>query len=741
MGFGEKRVAMEKNVTPQSGIDLLNVHVERTGGQHRPQQVAMVEAVNWTLDDGPGSVLCVQAGTGTGKSLAYLYPTLARVRNPNSPRLRVVIATATKQLSEQLFLSDVPVAVDTTGKPISYALLKGRANYVCLSSLDDLQRLDDQAQSQGQLFDEDAGKRNKKADVMKRLSGWAFNTTDGDRTNAPECTDSEWANVSTSDCPGASQCPFGDRCFTEKARTEARKADVVITNHALLAQDFRNQLFSTSPHDTKSVFGEYDVLIIDEAHDFVDTLSSTLSHVFNLDKTEKYVTKLRTYAPEQVDVAVSTLNDVRTVWEAFPKNTMFTEPPGTETVLFAVTALRTLISAVERETKTSRSMSVAKTLKGLEAAVDVLGNFSGNLLDKTVGWFEGGENEKTVPGGKQKTFPLQGTIAPLTPGAYFPTATFDKITVLTSATLALGDDFMPFLTSLGLAAEEKDLKEWRYEPLPDGSFAEGHSYLAEVNPEVTSRVNVLNVGSPFDYPKQGMLYIPTPRESPIPAGATRAAHKEFTLDTTLNLATAAGGRTLALFTTTRMAEDAAVFLRNHLPKSISVYAQGDAPTAVLVKQFADDETSVLCATMGLWQGVDVPGPSCTVVVVDKIGFAPPTDVLTAARVEEAGSSGFRNIVLAQAGRSLTQAAGRLIRSPHDKGVVAILDPRLHTQWYGPDLIASLPPFNVFTDQGQVVKALERLVSTYPEPAGKPVPLKPSRPRKKTSSHPVRRRRR
>lgn len=662
-------------------VTLLRTHVEETGGQHRPQQEEMTAAVQEAISS--ERPLLVQAGTGTGKSLAYSFAIAAT-------GAQAVIATATNQLSEQLIRHDLPQVAETlraTGQDVSVAMLKGRAQYLCLARLAELRRLDEQAIAAGAVPDDDdalftldpddaptsAKARKTDAAQIAKVTTWADKTKTGDRSEAPPVSDRVWSQVSVSpaDCAGAA-CPFVTECFSEKARKIARAADIVVTNHALVAQDIRAAVIASENGEAPaSMFGKHTVLVIDEAHDFPDALTSALSREVNPAEIGKLIGKAERHVDTDVLVkAREALNFTIQQLDALPAGPVV-DMPSTATT--ALSGLGSVLLTVSRElgkasTETAGSRPKAATAAALlsQQFSDVYASivFAGTARAGMVRW---------VDRSRKDNVPVLRS-APLEVGEALSFGLENRTFIGTSATLTVAGDFTTLQRVLAL-----------------------------------QHAQTLDVGSPFDYPSQGMLYVPG-RSFPEPVGRDRVEHTAAVLRELETLVTAAGGRTLALFTTTNGARNAAEHLRGTHPH-LNILSHGDAPADQLVQQFRDDETSVLCATMGLWQGVDAPGATCSLVVVDKVGFAPVDDVLSAARRKEAdehGRDGFTEVIVAQAAVSLAQAAGRLIRRSDDKGVVAILDPRLRSKGYGRTLLKSLPPFRVYDDVDVVAAALTRL---------------------------------
>lgn len=693
-------IALEGSVSPQT---LLAAHVAKTGGEERLQQVAMLDAVTNALED--ETTLIVEAGTGTGKSLAYLFP-LLNYRNRSG-----IIATSTKQLSEQLAHRDIPQALDTLNilqpnKTLpTVALLKGRSNYVCKKKLKDIKDLDEAEKASqnstlndgstqteleiedGQLFGTKP-KRSKRA--FKKLFDWALETETGDRSEAPAVNDETWKHVSMSaaDCPKAPNCAFGDTCFSENVRKKARSADIVVTSHALLAQDIkalhRNDKDDLSSGSRPLVLDGPDVdIVVDEAHDFADTLTHTMSTVVTVKDFDVLRKRFSGIADKGDKDEIKSISDgMKTVLFDVESLTRFhvgrMEIPDSAFAEKLVELMEYLTKIARIASKKSASLDPSSSRRHIafavaDSALMLRDNVAFTLNPPTdhVQWVTRREI------GNIRNLSVSFNTAPLVLKHVVESMTRDRAAVFTSATMTVDGSFDPFVRTMGFTEYQE-----------------------------------LNVGSPFNYAQQGMLYVPHPSGFPVPVGAERTEHREAVLDELVSLTTASQGRALLLFTTYRAVDEAAEYLRENGP-DVTVFAQGDAPPGQLVQEFIEDETSILCATMGLWQGVDAPGSTCSLVVIDKVAFTPPDDVLSAARAEYAnknGGNGFRDVVLADAAKSLAQAAGRLIRSQNDKGVVAVLDPRLISKGYGSSLIRSMPRFHVFTDQDTVTNALNRLTS-------------------------------
>jgi ATP-dependent DNA helicase DinG len=662
-----------------SVTDLLAAAVAGIGGAERPGQVAMAEAVENAIQT--GEHLAVQAGTGTGKSLAYLVPA---VLYAIATRSTVVVATATIALQRQLIDRDLPRLVTALapllGQEPAFAILKGRRNYLCLHR----QKGGPADDPQDGLWEPvDTGPSSPLGRQVKRLHEWAEETATGDRDElVPGVPDAAWRQVSVSaqECIGAARCPFGSRCFAEKARETAAKAHIVVTNHALLAID------ATSDID---VLPGHDVVIIDEAHDLVDRVTSATTGELSgplVDVAGRRAGRLTDSAAPGGGMATAEL--LRQAGAALtvdlmdgPSGRMDTLP---ETLAATLKALQDAAQACTDEI-TASAAGLEEDPPRLAAARIALSSL--DELARTAGRILGSFTEEPAtrpevvwldrPFIEDPRRPPTLRVAPLDVGPVLRERLFGERTVtLTSATLALGGSFNPLASQWGLNLPGGDELTW----------------------------TGLDVGSPFDHPRSGILYVA--RHLPPPG---RDALAEEYLTELAELIEAAGGRTLGLFSSMRAAVQAAGALRERVKQPL--LCQGDDVTAQLVRQFAEDEPTCLFGTLSLWQGVDVPGPSLRLVVIDRIPFPRPDDPLASARqraVAARGGNGFMDVAATQAALLLAQGTGRLLRTMTDRGVVAVLDPRLVTKRYGDFLRASLPPFWTTTDPALVRAALGRL---------------------------------
>ncbi|MFF9570328.1 ATP-dependent DNA helicase [Streptomyces sp. NPDC014685] len=644
-------------MTKPSLPDLLHAAVTAVGGTERPGQAAMAEAVAEAVDD--NSHLLVQAGTGTGKSLGYLVPALAHGE-------RVVVATATLALQRQLVERDLPRTVDALHPLLrrrpQFAMLKGRSNYLCLHRLHEGVPQDEE---EG-LFDqfEAAAPSSKLGQDLLRLRDWSDETESGDRDDlTPGVSDRAWAQVSVSsrECLGASKCAYGAECFAELARERAKLADVVVTNHALLAID----AIEGAP-----VLPQHEVLIVDEAHELVSRVTGVATGELTPSQVNRAVRRAAKLVNEKAADALQTASEgFERVMELALPGRLEEVPEDLNYVLLALRdAARTVISALgatrdksvqDEDAVRKQALASVETIHGVAERIT-----QGSEYD--VVWYE-----------RHDRFGASLRVAPLSVSGLLREKLFtERSVVLTSATLKLGGDFNGVGASLGLAPEGTtgdDLPQWKG----------------------------LDVGSPFDYPRQGILYVARHLATP-----GREVSRTDMLEELAELVEAAGGRTLGLFSSMRAAQAAAEELRGRLDKPILL--QGEETLGELIKNFAADPETCLFGTLSLWQGVDVPGASCQLVVMDRIPFPRPDDPLMSARqkaVEEAGGNGFMAVAATHAALLMAQGAGRLVRATGDKGVVAVLDPRLANARYGSYLRASLPDFWYTTDRNQARRSL------------------------------------
>ena len=633
--------------------EVLATAVAGLGGQERAGQIEMAEAVAGAMQS--GEHLLVQAGTGTGKSLAYLVPSLLHDK-------RVVIATATLALQHQLVERDIPALVTALPEvDSSFAVLKGRSNYACLHRV-----REGVPDDQGALVAMPEGSMG--ADVLK-LREWveqeASDAGTGERDNAPRHTDRLWRQVSVNhrECLGSVKCPYAQECFAERAKEKAAQSQVIVTNHSLLAIDAIEGV---------PMIPDYETVVIDEAHELVSRVTQAATDELSATDVERAGRRAGRHADGDAP------HDLLDAGEALGA-AMGVCAPGridavpeelSDALALVRDAARACLSAFPKEAPGGGDADAAKTqAKGLVQEVFANAERMAAAKDSDVLWLSEARDRS----------PARLCVAPLEVwGPMRDKLLSDKTVVFTSATLRLGGDFGAVATSFGLRADDEE-HPWRG----------------------------LDVGSPFDYGKQGILYVA--RHLPPPG---RDGLGAATLDEICELVDAADGRTLGLFSSRRAAEAAAEVVRERLPH-LTTLAQGDAQLPELAKQFVADPHTCLFGTLSLWQGLDVPGETCQLVIIDRIPFPRPDDPLMSARqraADKAGGNGFMQVAATHAALLLAQGSGRLIRTTSDRGVVAVLDPRLATARYGGFLKASLPPMWTTTDPALVRKALARLAA-------------------------------
>ena len=595
-----------------------------------------------------GEHLVVQAGTGTGKTHAYLVPAILSGR-------RTMVVTATKALQEQLAERDLPFLQEHLGTDLRFAVLKGRSNYLCRAALADAVAGADQ----GTLL---PGARTDTA-LLTEIVAWTGETTSGDRSDLPRVlSNADWSRLSVGvgECPGASKCGYGDVCFAEDARHAAAEADVVVVN---------THLYGVHLASGAAVLPDHDVVVIDEAHALEDIAADTLGLSLGPGRLEHLAGACRGLFTG--DHPAATVLDA-----AAARLAVILEPLAGErvdpTAGDLAVALVSCGEAVAQASAAARQIDAAGDAAiRKERLLQLAGHLGGDIA--LLGEPDGGRVVwvESAPGG----FAIR--VAPVDVGAALAERLFDdKTVILTSATLAVGGSFDPVAERLGLDRVDTP---WRG----------------------------LDVGSPFDYEHQALLYCAAHLPDPRTPGYEAAM-----LDELEELVRAAGGRTLALFTSRRAMQAAADRLRDALPWQVLV--QDELPRPILQSTFLDDETSVLLATMGFWQGFDAPGATCSLVVIDRLPFARPDDPLAEARrtaATKARRNAFEAVDLPAAAVRLAQGAGRLIRGGGDRGVVAVLDRRLATANYRWTLVKSLPPMRRTKDPAEVRAFLGALVAS------------------------------
>lgn len=645
-------------------VDLLDAAVAALGGSRRAGQVRMATAVTTALEK--ERHLAVQAGTGTGKSLAYLVPAF---RHAQETGHTVIVSTATLALQRQLVERDLPRLAEALEphleKKPTFAIMKGRSNYVCLNKVSRAAELEDE----DALLDEDAVSYLGRH--VQRVYEWAEDTETGDREDLePGVPDLAWRQVSvtSNECLGATRCPHGEDCFAELARRRAADVDVVVTNHALLAIDAVADI---------NILPEHDVVIIDEAHELDGRITSVSTAEITGRALKMAANRAKSLGANGKDQRLAEqANELSQLLAGFAPGRWTDLPEEAKQQLMGLAdtladCRETIARAPEGEQaqdpeKSAERQNLANHLATLvEAIARILDVFATGdpAAHADVVWLE--RDERTL----NDTL----AVAPLSIAGMLHEKLFGEQTVvLTSATLALGGRFDAMAAQWGL---------------PKGTW------------------DSLDVGYPFDPARSGILY--TAAHLPQPG---RDGLSPPTLQEIRELIMAAGGRTLGLFSSRRAAQQAAEELKPTIP--FDIYLQGEDSIGALVDKFTKNENSCLFGTLTLWQGVDVPGPSCSLVLIDRIPFPRPDNPLMQARTEAAkaaGRNGFMEVSATHAALLMAQGAGRLLRSTADRGVVAVLDNRLETKRYGSYLRASMPQMWPTSDPEVVRGALKRLV--------------------------------
>ena len=661
---GNRFTGQELETLPgaKDALTLLDEAVAATGGQNRAGQRTMVAHVAQALE--LQRHLLVQAGTGTGKSLGYLVPALARVGESDHP---IVVATATLALQAQIVNRDIPRLLQALEpRPESQAqvaLLKGRNNYLCLHKLEGGYPEDEP----DALFDMPSSTSRVGEEVV-RLREWADRTETGDRDELkPGVSDRAWAQVSVSaaECLGR-RCPLVEECFSEMARSRAAEADIVITNHALLA---------INAFEGMKVLPEHETVIIDEAHELVDRVTGAVSGSLTVAMVRRAARSVKKHSKADSGALEMAAGTLETAFEGLAEGLLKGLDGRLLTAISAVNdAARTALSDTKPD-----GQDVDAGLQMARSRVSEVHDMSSRILEASgeqdVLWISrqgGWENGRYVAA--SDTDPATLNIAPLSVGLQLRDGLFaDRTVILTSATLTVGDSFDVAAGALGLQGEGA--------------------------PRWTS----IDVGSPFDYRKQGIMYVAGDLKPP-----GFGVH-QGQLERLRELCEASEGGALGLFSSKRAAERAAEYMREH--SDLNILLQGESSLKALVEEFSEDVDSCLFGTMTLWQGVDVPGDSCRLVVMDRIPFPRPDDPIAQARTEAVNrhrGNGFMAVSAHHAAIRMAQGAGRLIRSVSDRGVVAVLDSRVATKRYGGFLMKAMPPMWSTQNKAAVIGALARL---------------------------------
>ena len=616
----------------------------------RSEQIHMAEAVECTL--AAKGTLVVEAGTGIGKTLAYLVPALRSGE-------RVIVSTGTKTLQDQLYFRDLPIVLQALGLNVSKALLKGRNNYLCLHRMD-------MARTEGRLPSREA------VSELQAVIDWSARTADGDLSIAPVITEESGLIplvTSTAENCLASECPHYDRCFVAAARRQAQDADIVVVNHHLLFADMAIK---------QSGFGEVlpgaSAFIIDEAHQAPETATQFFSVSLSARQVEDLC---RDFISECADVsgALATLRQplaecLQTVRELqaaiaahMPERGSWSDLVGVEVIRNGLQAMDGCIVGLcevggQIEGRSRGMDNCVERARGLQLCLD---RFDAEPTAAEIRWFER----------RGRGFALH--ITPLEISTTFQAfrAHSEAAWLFTSATLAIGEDFSHFTKQLGL-----------------------------------QEAQTLKIDSPFDYPNNALLWLP--QDLPEPRDPLFV---ERLLDLAVPLLEASKGRAFLLFTSHRSLRRAAELLATRV--EFPLFVQGEKPRSLLLEEFRVSGSGILLGSASFWEGVDVIGAALSLVIIDKLPFAAPDDPVIEARSEQlrrAGGNPFLQLFLPQAVIALKQGAGRLIRDVHDRGVLVVCDPRIRTRSYGKIFQDSLPPMKLAADQSEVEQFLRDTVT-------------------------------
>lgn len=626
-------------------LATLGAIVTGMDGDERAGQQELVREVARSIAH--GHHLLAEAPTGSGKSIAYLAPIV-------SAGVQAVVATATLTLQDQLWRKDIPLVREHSGKKVTSAVLKGRSNYLCRA------RLAAPQGDQDALFDERPGPTFA-ADVAA-LRRFADSTTTGDIADLDESVAPSSVRAMTvgpQECPGATRCEFGPTCFTEVARSRAETVDIIVVNHALYAAHLAT---------AGQLLPAHELLVVDEAHAFDAIVTNALGAEVTAGGLRQLAGRLRRAgaAAAASEAVAEVAGRLETVLEGGAGRVDPTEEPYAG----VLAAIAQRIADATPKPSEGEHVAAAQAIRLAAARLAAVRRFQTPVAGEVV-WIDGGERPV-----------LQ--LAPVSVGPRLAPLLFATVpVVMVSATLGPGARFEPLAESLGLDAGA----EPGAPPTPSGDPDGGVDDDTDADTVLGLGYEARRVPSPFDLRAQGMLYVARHLPDVRDGSWADAASTEL-----CELVDAAGGRALVLCTSWRSVHAFSAALREATDHE--VLAQGDDTTARLVQRFTEDETSCLVATRAFWQGLDVPGPACVLVVIDRLPFARPDEPLAQARrelAEREGGNGFRDVDLPAAALVLAQGAGRLIRTHADRGVVAVLDRRLATAGYRSVLLDAMPP--------------------------------------------------
>jgi ATP-dependent DNA helicase DinG len=641
--------------TTTDALGLLDAVVEAVGGAPREGQRELCEAIADALSG--RRHLVAEAPTGVGKSFALAAAAVAHLHeakkraeasgddlDPDADPPRIVVATATKALQDQLIDLDLPrvaAAAAQLDMPITFAVLKGRSNYLCLAAADE---------TAGSLFDEER-------QAAQSLPEAAREAGTGERNKLPHVTDSIWSELSVTpgECPGARDCSRGTECWAEKARANALESDIVVVNQSLYAAHLLADEAVLPPHEA---------VIVDEAHALADNIVDAGAVSITAARLDRFVRRSKKWLDETTIERLDRAGrDLATTLGTAESGTIDVESGD---LAVTVNAAREATSQAVLKLKEQTGDAAARAIQfALTLQSDLV--LATGVNDERVAWVEGKTRLHSSPieaarTGAQLLWPSRTVVA-------------------TSATLvgSRTSPFTAFLAGLGAPGD----------------------------------VTTLTAETPFDYRTQALLYVPKGRmPSPKHADWRKAVQEELG-----ELVVAAGGRTLALFTSKSAAQEAAEVLRDDIDDrglTLDVVTQWDGSREHVIGRLIDEPATVVCATRSFWSGVDIPGDACVLVVIDRLPFPRPDDPLAQARrrkATERRQSSFMAVDLPYAATHLAQGAGRLIRSSTDRGVVAVLDTRLATASWRRGILDALPPLRRTVDIDEVRSFLSSIRPT------------------------------
>ena len=621
------------------------------GYESRPQQQALAAFVEDTLANGGHGL--AEAGCGTGKSLGSMIPAILSGK-------RTVVATATLALMSQYATKDVPFLQEHLGVDFTWALLKGRSNYFCRAKA---------------ATPSDRLRPGLLADLQAELDADPEHSGSLDDFTTPVSKEEfSYLTTSSAECPGRRECPFGEICYAEAAKRKAADAQVVITNTAMLMTDLKVR---EATDGYGSMLGSFDALILDEAHELEEIATNQLEDTFRPSAGARLAKDVQTYCGNQSAVATTeaaVLDAMNAVTAELPEVDKDTIRLGLGWFVDHADPFFAIITALKEMRQEVMNVTIQRDHKKAQARRSILITRINNMIRRyetllvaeesdLVRWVALEKNPRTGEQIKVLHF------APINVAPFLTEWLWDRVpAVLVSATLSVGGDFTFIQERLGLA-----------------------------------EAATLNVGTPFDYDRQALLFVPGPK---MPSPKNRGAWLTYSATATMELISAAKGGALLLYTSRSAMQAAYEDLKPRIEAlGYTVLAQGiSGSNKEIAATFAEDTHSVLFALKSFFTGVDIPGEACRLVVIDKMPFPVPSDPVFQARsdeVKKAGGSDFSKLSVPMMTLTLVQGYGRLIRTKTDIGVVAILDSRLSGTSWGQRIVDSLPDSPATTDLGEV----------------------------------------